>query len=247
MDWGRAKTILICTFLLLNILLGYQLFIQNIEFPGSYFGMSALREDMNKVLESKNIQLEHDIRSEPSHLRVTLELPPLPSEVTDPSYQTLEEPFDVSLLGRNRISSDISSQIEDFNEYAYDAASSTESERVYYQLYEEKWPMFEVNLRLYVEDRKVVGYTQHKVEVIPDINSEEQEMLSVYRVITFLAEHVLPRDTVIKDVQLGFHGQVFDSNTRVLAPKWRVVTSQGDVYYVHGVNGAIEKKESNET
>lgn len=247
MEWGRAKTILICTFLLLNVLLGYQLFVQNMEFPGSYFGMSALREDMNKVLESKNIQVNDDIPSETPHLRVTLELPSLPSEEADLTFQSLQEPFDVSLLGRNRISSELSAQIEDFSEYAYDAASSTHSERVYYQLFEEEWPMFEVNLRLYVEDDQVVGYTQHKVEVVPDVNHEEQEMLSAYRVITFLAEHVLPRDAVIQDVQLGFHGQVFDSNTRVLAPKWRVVTSVGDVYYVHGVNGAIEKKESSDT
>lgn len=42
MEWARAKTILIITFFLLNVILGYQLWITKVA--DSYFEQAGIRE-----------------------------------------------------------------------------------------------------------------------------------------------------------------------------------------------------------
>jgi regulatory protein YycI of two-component signal transduction system YycFG len=58
--------------------------------------------------------------------------------------------------------------------------------------------------------------------------------------VSILAEKFLSEGTAIIDVRLGYHGQVFNSETRVLAPFWRVLTESGEQYYVHAITGAVE-------
>jgi regulatory protein YycI of two-component signal transduction system YycFG len=77
-------------------------------------------------------------------------------------------------------------------------------------------------------------------EVDTSATTDAPKILSAHTILVNLAEMYLPSGTVISDVRLGYHGPIFESEKRVLAPYWRVVVSNGDTYYVHAMNGAVE-------
>ncbi|WJH36201.1 hypothetical protein N6H14_10245 [Paenibacillus sp. CC-CFT747] len=55
MDWGRAKTVLIISFLMLNVLLGFQLWNSRSDKVHSLTDTAIAMEETNKLLASKNI------------------------------------------------------------------------------------------------------------------------------------------------------------------------------------------------
>lgn len=57
MDWSRAKNVLICTFLLLNVVLGYQLWHDAQETAGPNLDFTSLDENTQRLMEEKSIQV----------------------------------------------------------------------------------------------------------------------------------------------------------------------------------------------
>src|SRR2546428_11295117 len=57
MDWSRAKTILILSFLFLNVILGYQLWNSKSKQTVLAADEEAIVADTRKLLDSKNIKL----------------------------------------------------------------------------------------------------------------------------------------------------------------------------------------------
>lgn len=241
MEWARAKTILIITFFLLNVILGYQLWITKVA--DSYFEQAGIREEVQQLLRSKNIRLEKEIPRETPQLReITVTLSGDKNAIEP---VRLERPFKLQQLARKRIAKDIEKQIPFIDEYEYDPIQSREGLYVMNQLYEQ-WPMFEINLNLFYEEDEVYQYTATYAEIESSLDEEEVKVLSAYRAIAFLAENVLAPGTVIEEVRLGYHGQVFDSDIQVLAPKWRIALANGEVYYVHAISGELEQTRLNE-
>lgn len=240
LEWGRAKTILIITFFLLNVILGYQLFIYA-NWAGSYLESAEIREEMNQLLRSKQIRLDKEIPRETPKLReITVAFQRADQE---DGMVYLQDPFPVQqLFKQNKSAKEFRSRIAHFDSYQYDPFLSDHRTLVFHQLYE-RWPMFEISMELHHDGEFITRYNQRFGIIETEKEEEEQQVLSAYRAVGFLAENVLSQGTIIEDVQLGYHGQVFDSDRQVLAPKWRVVTSEGEVYYVHAINGAVEKKE----
>ena len=239
MEWRRAKTILILTFLVLNVLLGYQLWV-NTNLADNVFERAQLREETLDKLRSKGIELNAEVPGETPKLQeITVHF--APSDIrTEP--QTLNRSIEVEDVTKKRVIKKIAEQIPDFESYAFDPVLSGESELVYHQLYE-GWPMFEVDLRLLHDGKKLNAYTMKYASVEDHTEEEEQPVLSAYKAISVLADNVLDDGHVIAHIQLGYHGQVYSSSTQVLAPKWRVALENGEIYYVHAMSGAIEKKE----
>lgn len=136
MEWARAKTILIITFFLLNVILGYQLWITKVA--DSYFEQAGIREEVQQLLRSKNIRLEKEIPRETPQLReITVTLSGDKNAIEP---VRLERPFKLQQLARKRIAKDIEKQIPFIDEYEYDPIQSREGLYVMNQLYEQ-WPM----------------------------------------------------------------------------------------------------------
>ncbi len=58
----------------------------------------------------------------------------------------------------------------------------------------------------------------------------------------------MPSGSVIKEIRLGYHGQLLDSQMQSavpLWPVWRVSLESGESYYIHAFNGAIESVQPN--
>lgn len=242
MDWSRAKTVLIWAFLILNILLGYQLWMDELNLT-TFAENANLREQMNRQFDLKGIRLDAQVpENTPVLSDMTVELRSSggtgePEPLTAPfSVQWLGDPF----LVREAVAQDV----PEIGWYEPDPYADMQDDLAYvmYQV-RDGLPMFEMRLELYRNGEFIDRFRYRYAEPEPASSEEEeqgQEVLSAYVVLGNLAEHYLPRGAVIADVRLGYHGPIFESDTQVLAPYWRVVLSTGETYYVHAVSGAVE-------
>ena len=71
MNWSRAKTILICSFLMLNMILGFQLWSTNRSNQTEIsLDTSGTIEELNRALHSKNIRLADELPTDVTKLKV---------------------------------------------------------------------------------------------------------------------------------------------------------------------------------
>lgn len=252
MEWGKAKTILIITFLVLNVLLGYQLWTNKSHPFG--FDLNVSTEETEALLDSKGIRLDQPI---PTYTPLLREITVQFSENFDPDETIM---LDQLVLDPEIEEGDVGALLEVLMEhiphasnYKFDPIVSGERYYVLSQLYNEL-PMFEVNIviqsvaveEVEADENAVYEYKQSYVHVESRADEREQRILSAFQAVEFLAENYLEQGSVIRDVSLGYHGQNYDSATLILAPKWRIVLDNGDIYYVHGINGAVEVPETYE-
>jgi len=242
MDWGRAKTVLIWAFLLLNMLLGYQLWMDELNL-NTFSENAARREEMNRLLALKEIRLQAEVpEGTPALTEITVTLR---TAGRQEAPQPLPEPIAMSALGDAAlVRQALKPVVPEIDEYEPDPFAASRDEAVYAmnQLYKQL-PMFEMRLELFAEGDAATMFRYAYSEVDPAAAGEAaagQEALSAYTMLGSLAENYLPPGSVIADVRLGYHGPIFESETQVLAPYWRVVLGTGETYYVHAINGAVE-------
>ncbi|MCI3924757.1 two-component system regulatory protein YycI [Paenibacillus sp. TRM 82003] len=243
MDWSRAKTVLILSFLMLNVLLGYQLWMDELNL-NTFTENAAKREEMNRLLALKNVRLDAPVpEGMPALSEITVSLSnagrleaPVP----------LNRPFATTVLGDPAlVRESLQAEFPNVEAYQHDPyAVPIDAETpdfVMNQLHGDL-PMFVIRLELFAEGETVTAHRAVFAEVEPSgsLATKAQEVLSAYIVLGSLAENYLPQGAVVKDIRLGYHGPMFESETQVLAPYWRVVTATGETYYVHAVNGAVE-------
>jgi len=244
MDWSRAKTVLIWAFLLLNVLLGYQLWMDELNLT-TFAENATRRDEMNRILEQKEVRLTAAVpEGTPSLREITVAL-----RLGGPSSEplALSEPFARSRLNdAGLVRESLAADVPNLDAYEPDPFATRPGDAAYVmnQLYGDL-PMFEMRLELYGNGDTIDRYRISYSEVETSSPAETpptpgQEVLSAYVVLGSLAENYLPQGAVVSDVRLGYHGPIFESETQVLAPYWRVVLQTGETYYVHAVNGAVE-------
>lgn len=245
MDWSRAKSILIISFLCLNLLLFYQLWININNHAGTDLSYTELSEETYQLLNNKNIQLDSSIPKEtPSLSEITVRM----NEwmLSNPEVQLQHSIKDTALLSKSQLEKVLREEIFQADQYTMDTVISNQERYVLNQQYNEL-PMFGISLYLYHHNGEIVSYSQDYVEmVIEDEEFKEQRVFNAYNAVYILAQHYLEPGSVIVDISLGYYGQHYNSAIRVLAPQWRIVIEGGDIYYVHGINGAVQppQKES---
>ena len=244
MEWGRAKTILIIAFVVLNMLLVFQLRDSTQDMTVQNVDMESFSDEVRALMKSKNVVIESDmpeVSGPLEQITVTFDGGSLPVK-----KQTLNQPIASNVaLNSSEFYAMLQTRVNDveMSDYQYDEQMTNERVILYHQLYE-GLPMFEVNLRLYCENGKVVAYSRDRVTIE---TMGEQTMISSYTAVSTLVENYLPDGAVVEHVQLGYHGQIYNSEKQFLTPFWRVLLADGSKYYVHAINGAVEalQKESN--
>ncbi|HEX7057543.1 MAG TPA: two-component system regulatory protein YycI [Bacilli bacterium] len=238
MEWSRAKTILIFAFLLLNLLLAYQLWIGSLDKGQAAANDVNFSEEIRQLMEERNIRIDAQIPKETPKLQ---EITVAFDRKFDPNIKIrLAQPFRSDLLFRDGgAAAELGRQVFAADAYQLDPADSDADHYVLHQTVDH-YPMFEVNLELDTSQGMVVGYRQQYADILPGTADKAQKVLAATTAVGTLVENnYLPLDSVITDVRLGFHGQLFDSETQVLAPYWRVTTKRGEVFYVHAITGAV--------
>lgn len=248
MDWGRAKSILILSFLALNLILGYQLWSDRFSQTASERDSADLMEETDKLLESKGIKVLSEIPEDTPKL-TTINVR-YQEEYRIPKQVKLAKPIKfISLLSRTTLKEiQNKTTIDHFEAYRMDSSASEENTYLFHQIYREL-PMFDVELQLFAENGEITGYKQSYVEVKSGVEPKEksgQRIISAYAAVRSLAESYLSEGAVITDIRLGYHGQLYDSEDQTFVPNWRVTLSDGKPYYVHAFTGAVETIRSDE-
>jgi regulatory protein YycI of two-component signal transduction system YycFG len=232
MEWGKVKTILILSFLCLNLLLGAQLWENRLkEFP---LIPDEAAEQVEELLRAKGIVLRREIPKETPNVReISIQF-----QVQNGKRTELAEPVPIA-LSEERWRDRLKEYIPGLQEYAIDRTRSDERSIVLNQTFG-GIPMFQVDLVLYVSEDRITSFSQSYAKVQPFRDQKEVPALSALRVLQVMAETKLKEGSVIEEIRLGYHGQLFDSDTQVLAPKWRITMENGDIYYVHAISGEME-------
>ncbi|MFD0961798.1 two-component system regulatory protein YycI [Paenibacillus chungangensis] len=236
MDWSRAKSVLIISFLMLNILLGYQLWLDIRTQLDANMNTAELPQDKLQLMQQKRISLTANLPSETPKLGDLTYLLHEDDAQGEEPIELLEPVDSADIFTKSELMKSLGDQVPELEEYGYDLHSNRDGVFVMYRVYEGR-PMFNVRLELYNSNLKITGYRQQRVELISI--GEQNKVLPAAKVVASLIETYLEAGAVISDIQLGYHGQIFDSEKQVAAPSWRVMLEDGKVYYVHAISGEV--------
>lgn len=236
MDWSRAKTVMILSFLLLNILLGYQLWNDVQAQLNANPNSAELPADKLQIMQQKKITLSTSLPSETPLMGDLTYL--LQSDSMDKREPTLIiPPVDSAVVfNENQLDSTLGELIPDLSEYAYDVHSSRDGVFVLHHMVDGR-PMFHTKLELYNSNLKITAYLQDRVQITR--TGEKQQVLAASKVVSSLIETYLEPGAVIVDIQLGYYGQIFDSEVQVATPAWRIMLDDSKVYYVDAISGEV--------
>lgn len=242
MNWSRAKSILIASFLLLNMILGFQLWSTNrSNMTGTSLDPSSTVEDLNRALRNKNIRITEELPTDSPKLKViTVKYD---DNIKPGEERKLKTPIYMSTLLGKGASKEVQSlsEIPNFAMYQVDSAISRNGIYAFSQLYG-KIPLFDVRVELNEENGEITSYRQAFVEVESEVEqTEQQKLISAQLAVRSLVDNYLSDGSIITEVRLGYHGQPYNSQTQPMFPHWRITIDNGDIYYLQAFNGAVEK------
>lgn len=239
MDWGRAKNVLIYAFLLLNLVLGYQLWMDYREQAGSSLDFTSLSENTQRVMEENRIQVLSPIPSE------TPQLPKIAYKYSVPGQGKpveLEEPVETKLIysDQKELVDALETQIPDITEYRHDQYADKENAFVFRPLVNGEWPLFNVELELFHESQKIESFRKPVLEILSTNDMEQQKVLSASKALgTLIERNFIPPRSSVKEIQLGYYGQMFNTDVELAAPAWRFTLDNGEMIYVQGISGDV--------
>lgn len=239
MDWGRAKNVLIYAFLLLNLVLGYQLWNDLQEQADSNPDFISLESSIQKSMDEKSVKVLAKIPSE------TPALPKISYRFVDDGQSgkriDLPKPVDSKLIfSPKELANAMKASLPDIGSYWYDQAASRDGEFVLRPLVDGKWPMFKIELKLYYSNQKILSYSRQRIEVASLEGEKKQQVLSASKALGNLIENFLPEGSVVTEIELGYYGEVFNSDAHLpAAPAWRFILESGKEYYVQGISGDV--------
>ncbi|MGO4268868.1 two-component system regulatory protein YycI [Paenibacillus sp. TAF58] len=240
MNWSRAKTILICSFLMLNLILGFQLWSTNRSNQTEIaLDTSGTVEELNNALRNKNIRLTDELPTDQPKMKViTVKYD---DNMKPGEQKTLKTPINMSNLLGKGASKEVQahSEIPNFGLYQLDSAVSRNGVYVFTQLYG-KIPLFDVRVELSEKNGEITSYRQAYVEVESGVEQAEQKLIPAQLAVRSLVDNYLSDGAIITEVRLGYHGQPYNSETQPMFPHWRITIDNGDIYYLQAFNGAVE-------
>ena len=238
MDWSRAKSILIYAFLLLNIVLGYQLWQDVRVHINTEQDWTSLSEETRRIMDVKQITVTSNIPAEtPSLSEISYRM--LDS---DERKTVMQEPVESKVLymSTRDMINELEDEIPHIEVYQYDQAIGGDGTFILHQQMVNGLPLFEVKLELYYENQLINAFRQKYAEISDMKTADGQKILPASQALdTVIEKHLSPGSNVI-DIKLGYHGQLFDTETQVAAPSWRLLLENGDIYYMNAINGAVE-------
>ncbi|HJV45396.1 MAG TPA: two-component system regulatory protein YycI [Bacillota bacterium] len=253
MDWRRAKTILIIAFLLLDSFLGYQLWSSrgsNLEIVGQALGSTSSFQD---VLKARDIKLNVEAPTgtpEMNYLNIKYEefdnrtTSVLANQDLRIISNTLESRFihPMPIPGnqpKGEFPKGLSEQILYAEDYVIDKDLSNSTQLIYLQQWG-NYPFFGATLELNQMDNKTTGYRQRHFQVV-NKGSGKKVISSLAATRTLIESGLIHNGETIHSIELGYYGHTYDADIQVIAPVWRIIHGSGQIQYVNGITGVIEK------
>lgn len=254
MDWSKAKTIFIFTFLCLNLFLGYQL---NEKQTASDLNLRAEATLQERLLE-ENINLSIDVKDEQ-----------LVGTYISGSFDKFLQDIDLrkkaniqrAEFGNNKVhiwldqpmpfqgdkqlaEKFVQEQVINGTEYRFAHFDIETKQIAFFQTFEGKridnYEGKQYHLVLEVDrDDNIIGYHQSYLTVVPE--GREQEMISALKAIEILLdEPLIPPDSEITRLELSYISLFKPlGEIQVFAPMWNIGVND-DMFYVDAIGGVIQ-------
>jgi regulatory protein YycI of two-component signal transduction system YycFG len=247
MDWGKAKNIFIISFFVLNVILGYQLWIDRDQKVETVQLTKNREEELKQMLKLKAIDYPDTIPKEVPDLNF-LYVKYVKVDPSDPSTKNRETkrmefnpPLEVSDFSQiENIAEALKSHLS-LKDYEVDWFLSQKHRIVFHQL-EQGVPLFPSSLEVVMVNGTIPYIEQRQLKVLSQ--GSARQVISAFTALRTLAEGYLPNQSKIVDIRIGYHGQKFNSDVQVLAPVWRVVLADGGIYYVNAITGGVDIPET---
>jgi regulatory protein YycI of two-component signal transduction system YycFG len=242
MDWGRAKTILILAFLILNLFLGYQLLQTRLENNASYTDIDQTKYTLTQLIKINKIDVKP---------RLPEDVPQLSDIIVEQkekpiTNQQLAKPFrtNASVVTTRALMLALDGEVAHADDYVLDTASRESTAYTLYQNYNAR-PLFNSMLKLSIVEGEVKSYSQSYVTVV-DKGKKTDPIMSASRALQFLIENYLQPYSEVTNIDLGYRGHSFGTQQQIVSPTWRFVLADGTQYFVDAVHGDVDvvEKES---
>lgn len=247
MDWSRAKSILILTFVVLNLFLATQLIQSMRQKPKIVNTNQVTEQQVSQLLKENKIQYVTNDNPYPNQVEV------YQAEITqlDSPWKQNEEGIFVktyspahSFKNDQELNQFLQSEIPFFSDYQLESRSSKKIiflQRVNDQLiYDGK---IEVHLSSpgKIQSIRVIHYSLKKLSPVKLIDPT----IALYRLITNWGP---PENTVISEAELGYRAKAYigPGEAYILIPYWRFKSGQVAVYInatQRGLNEDVEVTE----
>jgi regulatory protein YycI of two-component signal transduction system YycFG len=243
MDWRRAKSVLILSFLMLNVILGSQLWLEWRERLNTAVDWTSLPPETLQVMREKNIQVDPNTKipaKTPDMRELTYTLKQRTREGIN-ARTSINPPTETRIVYfEDEFAKALGGVIPDLGSYKLDQPGSRDGVFVFNRM-EGSWPMFDIHLELFYSEQKIKAYKQDLIEIKPTSGAKEQQVLTAAKALAKVIERNLPAGSVIKEIRLGYHGEIFeDMEAQVSTPSWRVLLENGEeVYYVNAITAEV--------
>ncbi|GEM_PF-5924040 len=228
MDWGKTKSILIITFLLLNALLGYQLYLKYLESDHVIWGKESTKE-IQEILAEREIIINDEISvDQPMMEFIRTKIQNYEGELTYDSvkYAELDEMALIEILG---------SIIKNFNEYGYDEhESSANNQHIFYQM-KDSYPLYGGQLLVETIGRNQLHFEQAYFEIVGE-GAKRKIISSATALKSAIDLRLIPNNSEIDTLTLGYYGEGVQSILQEIPPVWRVVYKYDDIINVLHIN-----------
>lgn len=251
MDWSRTKTILIWAFLLLDIFLGYQVYVTRISGWSAQELTRTDKWETELFLSQQNITLATEVPQETpemSYLQAEylginpFHMQELPGVKATMEKKALEAELIPPIQIRGQIvPGELLRQLGPLllygEQYTADLYQSNQSRLLYWQTYE-KVPVFVAPLEVSLDTGAILGYRQTYLQLREQEGA--RQVISGYVALRSLVEkQIIEPGERIESVSLGYFGS-YDADIQSLVPVWRVI-HDGKLHYVNAITGAVER------
>jgi len=250
MDWSRAKTIFIISFLILDVFLIYQVTVQKNQNTFDLMKKTSIMDSI-KADDITFPPLPVDPKTE-YYIEGTMknfkgsDLSSISKKfkITNDNYvhYELEEPYQ---LNENWTISDIDQFVKlrayQGNQYKFWNYDEETNQIIYYQTYRNKTLFQNASGKITIQlnkDHDIVKYTQTYFENIKEI--KEKEIVTAEEALAILYKgHHIKTGSKVTGVELGYYTSTSIMTSQLLVPTWHFQINGDTNIFVNAVEGHV--------
>ncbi len=228
MDWGKTKTILIIAFLMLNVLLGYQLYLKYDESDYQLWDKGSEKE-ISELLEEYGITISGVIPSDKQTMNF------IRANVLTFEGELLYSSINYDNITENNISSILTDSVKNINEFTYSEQESIEGTQIVFSQLKSGFPLFGGRLTVDLTGNDLLRYKQVYLEVVGE--GAGRQIISATKALKSAIDlQLIPNNSEIESLTLGYYGEGVQSILDEIPPVWRVVYKSEDIINVLHIN-----------
>lgn len=239
MDWSRAKTIFIISFILLDLFLAAQI-NQMIEQKSNYLKTDEISEEqIRELLEANQIKITTTIPDS------TTQIPALQATITPIFNWDYDEKWiyqhsfspPIPAADQASLQKYLEEKFAFFHEYTYSKEFSSNNKRVFLQQYHHH-PIFDGKIVCNLKNGQMTSMQVLHFQIKERVNVD---FISFnHALFNFITRESLPKGAKITSIELGYRSMYYPSpNEVILVPVWRFTVNHKQHYYIYATTNNL--------